>query len=145
VLGISYGAVLALQWAAVDPRVQSVAAISPYSNLGKAVEQFLKIYVPQLFWWTDRKAAEEVAHSLAAECADLTTETAVRQIEYPILFVRGGQDELCSENDLSHLKSVAPSGSEIKEVPIANHVVVGLCVTQLGGVMTNWFGGHLNH
>ena len=143
VLGISYGAVLALQWAAVDPRVQSVTAISPYSNPGTAVEQFLKTYVPQLFWWTDRKAAAEVAFSLAAECADLTTATAVREIKHPILFVRGGHDELCSREDLAQLESIAPAGSEIKEVPIANHVVVGLCVTQLSGTVTNWFGGHL--
>ena len=37
-LGISYGAVLALQWAAVDPRVQSVIAISPYLDPGTAME-----------------------------------------------------------------------------------------------------------
>ncbi len=110
VLGISYGAALALQWAAVDPRVQSVTAISPYSNPGTAVEQFLRTYVPQLPWWTDRKAAGEVARSLAAECADLTTETVVRRIKNPILFVRGENDELCSKADLNHLEAVAPVG-----------------------------------
>jgi pimeloyl-ACP methyl ester carboxylesterase len=143
VLGISYGAVLALRWAAVDPRVQSVTAISPYSNPGTAVEQFLRTYVPQLPWWTDRKAAGEVTRSLAAECADLTTETAVRQIKNPILFVRGENDELCSKADLNHLEAVAPVGSEMKEVPIVNHLAVGLCVSQLGGTVTNWFRGHL--
>ena len=49
-LGVSYGAVLALQWAAVDPRVQCVTAISPYSDPGSAVEGFLKAYAPVLMW-----------------------------------------------------------------------------------------------
>jgi len=143
VLGISYGAVLALQWAAVDSRVQSVTAISPYSDPGTAVEQFLKTYVPELTWRTDRKAAGIVSRRLAAECPDLSTETVVRRIKHPILFVRGERDELCSREDLSHLQAAAPQGSEVKEIPIANHLVVGMCISQLGDPVIKWFRGHL--
>jgi hypothetical protein len=34
-------------------------------------------------------------------------------------------------------------GSEIQEVPLVNHLAVGLCVSQLGGTVTNWFRGRL--
>lgn len=143
VLGISYGAVLALHWAAVDPRVQCVTAISPYADPATAMEEYLKVYAPQLTWGTDRKAAGLVASQIAAEWPDPTTATAVRGLKQPVLFVRGGKDELCSRADLSRLQAAAPPGSEVTEVPLANHLVTGLCITQLRGPVTNWFGAHL--
>lgn len=142
-LGISYGAVLALQWAAVDPRVQSVTAISPYAEPSTAVDKFLKTYAPALPWRTDRKAAAIVARRLAAEGPDLTTVNAVRRIKQPVLFVRGEHDELCSKQDLIHLQAAAPPGSEVKVVPIANHLVAGMCISQLSSLVIKWFGGHL--
>lgn len=142
-LGISYGAVVALQWAAVDPRVQCVTAISPYSDPGTAMEEYLKVYAPQLTWGADRKAAGIVARQLAAEWPDSTTATAVRGLKEPVLFVRGGNDEICSREDLDRLRAAAPKGSEAREVPLANHLVTGMCIAQLQGAVTNWFGAHL--
>lgn len=142
-LGISYGAVLALQWAAVDPRVQSVTAISPYADPGTAVEEFLKAYAPALTWRTDRQAAGLVAHRLAADWPDLTTISAVRRLQQPALFVRGEHDELCSREDLRRLQAAAPPGSAVKEVPLANHLVAGMCLSQLSGPVIKWFAAHL--
>ena len=143
VLGISYGAVIALQWAAVDPRVQSVTAISPYSDPGTGMLEYLKTYAPELSAGKDQKAAGMVARRLAAEWPDLTTVAAVRGLKQPVLFVRGGHDELCSGEELSRLLAAAPTGSEVKEVPLANHLVAGMCISQLAGSVTNWFGSHL--
>ena len=143
VLGISFGAVLALQWAAVDPRVQCVTAISPYSDPGTAMEEYLKVYAPALTWRKDHAAAGIIARQLAAEWPDPTTASAIRRLKQPVLLVRGGHDELCSREDLSLLQAAAPKGSVVREVPLANHLVTGMCVTQLEGQMTNWFGAHL--
>jgi len=143
VLGVSYGAVIALQWAAVDSRVQCVTAISPYSDPGAGMEEYLKTYEPSLPLKTDQKAAGIVAHQLAAEWPDLTTESAVRGLKQPVFFVRGGRDELCSREDLSRLQAAAPKGSEVIEVPIANHLVAGMCISQLEGPVANWFDLHL--
>jgi pimeloyl-ACP methyl ester carboxylesterase len=137
-LGISYGAVLALQWAAIDPRVQSVAAISPYPDPGTAVDRYLKTFAPNLTWRTDRKAAALVASHLAG-FPDLATETAIRRIKHPILFVRGEHDEVCLREDLSRFQAAAAAGSEVLEVPLANHLVVGMCITQLREPVTEWF------
>ncbi len=143
VLGISYGAVVALQWAAVDPRVQCATAISPYPDPRTAVERFLKTYVPMLPGRFDRKVAGDVADRLAAEYPDLATVKAVRRITQPILFVRGERDELCAREDLARLCACAPKGSEIKDIPLANRLVVGMCINQLEGTVTEWFQGHL--
>jgi pimeloyl-ACP methyl ester carboxylesterase len=142
-LGISYGAVLALQWAAVDPRVQGVTAISPYSDPGTAMEEYLKVYAPQLTWRKDHDAAGIVARQLATEWPDPATVSAVQGLKQPVLFVRGGHDEICSREDLTQLQAAAPKGSAVSEVPLANHLVTGMCITQLQGVVTNWFGAHL--
>ena len=144
VLGISYGAVLALQWAALDPRVQCVTAISPYSDSGSAMEEFLKTYATGLTWKKDQAAAAIVAHQLAMEFPDLTTLTAVRGLKQPVMFVRGERDELCSRENLVRLQAAAPKGSELREVPMANHLVAGMCISQLEGPVTDWFRVHLS-
>jgi len=144
VLGISYGAVLALQWAAIDPRLESVVAISPYSDAGTAVKAFLKFKAPLMPGWMQRKMAGTIVSDLTARWPDLTTETAVRGITRPILFVRGERDKLCSKAFLSNLRSAAPHGSEAMVVQNANHLDAGLCVNQLEGPVTNWFRLHLN-
>jgi len=142
-LGISYGAVLALQWAAIDARVEGVTAISPYSDPGTAVKAFLKFKAPLMPGRMDRKVAGIIMTKLAARWPDLTTETAVHEITRPILFVRGERDKLCSEQFMSDLRRVASPGSETIVVPHANHLDAGLCVNQLEGPVTNWFRGHL--
>ncbi len=139
VLGISYGAVLALQWAAIDPRVESVTAISPYADPGTAVEAFLKAKAPLMPRSIDRKVAGIIMGDLAARWPDLTTKGAVHRIARPILFVRGERDKLCDEEFMSHLQQAAPRGSGAIVVSLANHLDAGLCVSQLDGVVTNWF------
>jgi len=143
VMGISYGAVLALQWAVVDSRVQTVTAISPYMDPGTAVADFLKTYVPVLSARTDQKAADIVAQRLSTEGPDLNTIAAVHRLKQTVLFVRGGHDELCSAEDLNRLKAAAPAGSEVTEVPLANHLVAGMCISQLSGPVIEWFGRQL--
>lgn len=145
VLGISYGAVLALQWAAQDPRVKCVTAISPYSDPASAVEKFLKVFAPAFTMKKDQKAAAIVAHQLAAEWPDLTTLTAVHALKQPVMFVRGERDELCSRENLVRLQAAAPRGSELREVPMANHLVAGMCISQLEGPVTDWFRVHLSN
>lgn len=137
-LGISYGAVLALQWAAIDPRVQSVAVISPYPDAKQAVDRYLKTFAPNLTWRTDREVAALVASRLAG-FPDMATETNIRRINHPILFVRGEDEEVCLPEDLSRFQAEAPMGSEVKEVPHANHLIVGMCLSQLRGPITEWF------
>jgi pimeloyl-ACP methyl ester carboxylesterase len=142
-LGISYGAALALQWAAIDPRVQSVTAISPYPDPKTAVDRYLQTFAPNFTWRTDRKTAELVAAELA-EFPDLATETAIRRIKHPILFIRGEQDEVCLREDIRHFQAAAASGSEVEQVPLANHLVTGMCITQLRSPVTNWFQRQLS-
>ena len=142
-LGISYGAVVALQWAAADSRVQSVTTISPYADPGTAVEAFLGAKTPLMPKRMDRKVAGIIMTNLAAQWPDLTTETAVRGVKRPVLFVRGESDKLSSQEFLNRLLAVAPKGSEAIVVPIANHLNTGLCINQLEGPVTNWFSGHL--
>lgn len=144
VLGISYGAVLALQWAAIDPRVQSVVAISPYPDVDTAVDRYLKTFAPNLTWRTDREAAALVASRLA-KFPDLATGIAIRQIKHPILFVRGEHDEVCLPEDLTRFQAAAPPGSEIREVPLANHLITGMCISQLSAPVTDWFHQQLTH
>lgn len=142
-LGISYGAVLALQWAAVDTRVESVTAISPYSDPATAVQAYLNARAPLMPRSMKRKVVGNIVSDLAARWPDLSTDTAVRKIQRPILFVRGDGDKLCSQEFLERLHTAAPEGSQAIVIAHANHLDTGLCVNQLEGAVTNWFELHL--
>lgn len=142
-LGISYGAALALQWAAIDPRVQSVTAISPYPDPKTAVDRYLQTFTPNFTRRMDRKTADLVAAELA-EFPDLGTETAIRQIKHPILFIRGENDGVCLKEDIRLFQEAAASGSEVEEVPMANHLMTGMCITQLRSPVTDWFQRRLS-
>jgi pimeloyl-ACP methyl ester carboxylesterase len=144
-LGISYGAVLALQWAAIDTRVESVTAISPYADPATAVKAYLSARAPLMPRSMKRKVVGNIVSDLAARWPDLTTETAVRGSNRPILFVRGDRDKLCGQEFLDRLKKVAPNGSEAMVIPHANHLDTGLCNNQLEVAVTNWFEVHLAH
>jgi hypothetical protein len=55
------------------------------------------------------------------------------------LFVRGEQDEVCLRENLSRFQATASPGSEMKEVPLANHLITGMCISQLRDPVTEWF------
>lgn len=48
VVGISYGAAVGIQMAAVDPRIRAVVAVAPFSSLRSIVPNYVQLYVPFL-------------------------------------------------------------------------------------------------
>jgi pimeloyl-ACP methyl ester carboxylesterase len=143
VLGLSYGATLGLHWAAHDSRVQTVVAIAPYNQPDEAIERFaveMKIPVSQK---TAREAAAMAATKLDLKWSDWSGETAMRQIKQPVLLIGAEKDTISRPDDIARLKQFAASGSQSMQVPVANHIVVGLWFHDLTEPVTSWFDQHL--
>jgi uncharacterized protein len=88
-VGHSMGAAVALQAAAVEPRVRAVVAVSPFSDLRAAARGIAPFFVSDWSLDASLRRAESLAHF---RVADASPVDAVRALEIPILLIHGDQD-----------------------------------------------------
>ena len=88
-LGHSMGAAVALQAAAVEPRVRAVVAVSPFSDLHRAARGIAPFFVSDFSLERSLRRAESLAHF---RVADASPVEAVRTLEIPILLIHGDHD-----------------------------------------------------
>lgn len=139
VLGDSYGAVIALRWAALDSRVKSVVAISPYARLATAMEGIRQSYAA----WVPRSWVKSAAQQLPAvlgvpaEAVDTTSIFAAHPVT--ALFVAGGRDVVAPVADVEELQRRSGRASELIELPQAIHETVPFDFERLGPSVLEWF------
>ena len=143
VLGYSFGADLALFWAARDPRVKAVVAIAPYNKPDEAIPRLAK----ELKWPISTNKLQQAIGlaepKLGIKWSDWTAASAVTGIQEPILFVGGGKDTIGPPPDLQLLENLAADGSKYIVIPEANHFVIGYWFQGLARPIKEWFLQHL--
>ncbi|HEU0008330.1 MAG TPA: alpha/beta fold hydrolase [Verrucomicrobiae bacterium] len=139
VLGLSYGATLALNWAARDPRVRGVVAIAPYNRPDDAIARFAEMEKAPVPRRLVRAAAVSAGAKLDLKWSEWSAEAAMRRLKQPVLLIGGGKDPLSRPEDILKLKQAAGGESQSLEVPEADHYVVGFWIQDLAGPITAWF------
>lgn len=146
VLGDSYGATIALRWAAQDSRVQTVAALAPYSRLADAMEGIRQSYSS----WVPRGWVRSAAGRLPAllgvpptgvDTAPALSAPSARRVE--VLFVAGEKDVVAPVAAVHQLKDLAQPGSRLLIVPQAAHEELPYEFDVLGQPVKDWFDEHL--
>lgn len=139
VLGYSYGADLALHWAAHDSRVRTVVAIAPFDDPRDAIERFsreMKIHIT-------RRAVEKATVLAAAKMdinwSDWTGEAALRQIHVPVLLIGGGKDTISRPDDIAAMQHAAAGETSVIEIPKASHAAIELWFHELSNPVLTWF------
>jgi pimeloyl-ACP methyl ester carboxylesterase len=143
VLGLSYGATIALHWAAHDSRIGTVVAIAPYNQPDEAMKRFakeMKIPVPKK---TAQEALAIAATKLDLKWSDWSGEAAIRQLKQPVLLIGAEKDVVSLPSDIATLKQLAPVGSKSLVIPEADHFVIGFWFHDLAKPVTAWFHEHL--
>jgi len=147
VLGISYGAVVALQWAALDPRVATVVALEPYSNPQQAIMEFSRGYFSREMKRIDDAtfvAAEaKAAHLAGFAWADADVLHSVQRMRVPILFFHGQRDTWIPPIHSERLLAAAPAGSRRVLLPDDNHLTLAVRLEPLAPEVAAWFDAHL--
>ena len=143
VFSMGIGTTIALQWAARDPRVGPVVAVSPVNQLDAAFMKQAEGMRPAPSPDTVQQALALVAKRLGIQWADWSGEAALRQIREPVLFIRGDHDSLCSAGDLKNLQQAAPGDSQSIEVAGADRLRTAFFFQDLAAPVTNWFAAHL--
>jgi pimeloyl-ACP methyl ester carboxylesterase len=146
VLGLSYGATMALHWAARDPRVRTVVSIAPYNRPGEAVERFaemfLKVKIPKK---VIQAGVAGAASKLGVKWSDWSAETSLRRIRQPVLFISGGKDTICRREDIAALTKAAGGKAKGLEIPEAHHILLGAWMHGLIEPVKTWLAEHLGN
>jgi pimeloyl-ACP methyl ester carboxylesterase len=139
VLGLSYGATLALNWAARDARVGAVVAIAPYNQPDDAIARFAEMEKVPIPGRMVRSAAASAASKLDLKWNEWSAEAAMRQLKQPVLLIGGGKDPVSRPEDILRLKQAAGGESKSLMVPEADHYVLGFWMQDLTEPITTWF------
>ncbi len=140
VLGVSYGAALALRWSGRDPRVQSVVAITPYDRLGTAVEGLRGSYAPWLPPGLTRRAAKAMPGLLDQPPGGLDPIAWVRDHPRPALLVGATADPVAPRTSIEALESASP-GSAAMFIPETSHEMAPFRLDLLVDPVVQWLSG----
>lgn len=123
--GFSYGAAVALDLGARDPRVCAVVAAAPFSSLREVLVDYRKKYVPAAFdvlpdSWFER-ALRNAAWLAAFDLEDASPLHWVRQSRARQLLIHGTADSQVPLRHSLALSSLAGPLAELRSIPGAEH------------------------
>jgi dienelactone hydrolase len=121
VLGVSYGAAAAIEWAGSDPRVERVVAFAPFASLEQVVAGYAPIPVPDAF----ARGAVALAGEMGGfDPSRASPRDAIARTLARALLVHGDADDRIPLWHSEVLHAAAPDHSELVVVSGADHVTV---------------------
>ncbi|MBC7367043.1 MAG: alpha/beta fold hydrolase [Undibacterium sp.] len=148
VLGSSYGAVMALHWAARDARVKAVVALEPFSDPREAVTEFAHGF-PPFKQQIGGVGAETFATALQRAAglggfawSEVNVLESVRRLRWPVLFFHGADDTWIAPEHSRRLLAVATAGSRLVVVPGDNHETLSARLDPISYDVLEWFEQH---
>ena len=140
VLGVSYGAALALRWSGLDPRVGSVVAITPYDRLETAVEGLRDSYASWVPRTLTRQAVEAMPRLLDRPPGGLDPIEWVQTRPRAALLVGAGTDPVAPRNSIEALENASP-GSIAVFIPETSHEMAPFRLDLLVDPVVRWLSG----
>lgn len=126
VWGMSMGASIAIQLAGLDPRVEAVVAVAPYTTMRDIVPHFVRTFLP-LNNLSDRRLASLLSRGAKLAGFDPDRADAVDAIKKtgaPVLIVHGENDWMVPAEHGKALHKAAPQRSELVLIQGNGHVGV---------------------
>ncbi len=141
VMGHSYGAATAIQWAGRDPRVRAVLAVAPFASLRQVVPGYLPFPLPPSF--IDRVI--QMAGARAGFDPDAASPVdAIRRTRASVLLIHGRADRMIPSWHSEQIYTAGAGSAELVLVDRAGHeTVAGSPGTRLAERAHRWFEAHL--
>jgi len=149
VYGISYGATTAIHLAAIDPRIDAVVAVAPFSDMRSEVAHYVRTIGmpgvgPFLPEETIQSAIDEAGELGGYEPDDADAALAIRHTYAPVLLVHGQADVIIPHRHSRRLHASAPEASELFLLPAAGHLTIWLDpLRRVEQASLRWFEQHL--
>lgn len=121
VLGFSYGASTAIEWAAIDPRVAAVVAIAPFASLREVVTGYLPIPLPKRFV---EESIAEAGREAGFDPDQASPERAIATNLTPVLIIHGETDSRIPVWHARHIAAAGAGHSELIVVPNEDHMSI---------------------
>jgi pimeloyl-ACP methyl ester carboxylesterase len=141
-VGESYGAVLALRWKTVEPRVRSVVAIAPYNSLSNTVMNIRREYADWVPKAMVKAGLKRLPSVLGVSAGEFDTATVLTERPVRALFVAGGGDRIAPVKEVEHLHSLALPDSPLLFVPDATHEALTYYFSELVPPVLTWLAGN---
>ncbi len=142
-LGESFGAALALRWAARDARVHAVVALAPYAELAPAVQGLAAEYIPWFPRAWVRSALRRLPGLLGVSPEALDTTPWVSGLETPVLYVAAGQDRIAPPQAVARLARLQPGPARYLPIWQAGHEDLPYHFEALRRPVLDWLETHL--
>ena len=136
--GESYGAVMALRWKAVEPRVQMVVAITPYAGLSNTVLNLRHEYAGWLPKSLVKSGLKKLPAVLGTSAGELDTTTKLARHAVTALFVAATEDKITPATDVEKLHALASPGSKLLVLTNATHETVTYFLPDLVPPVLDW-------
>jgi uncharacterized protein len=125
-LGESMGAAVALQSAAVEPRIEGVVAEGAFCNLHEVIYDYAGLRMSALLGKTLFRpaamlAVHEAEHQVAFDFNKVSPEQSVAQRSFPILLISGLKDHNIPRRHAEAIFAAAKGPKELWLVPGAHH------------------------
>jgi pimeloyl-ACP methyl ester carboxylesterase len=147
VWGVSYGAATAIGLAAIDERVRTVVAVTPFATFRGSAASFVRHHVPFNCRWSDEELnamIDEAAARAGFDADEADTRIAMRSVRVPVLIIGGQTDHTTPVEEAIGLWDLAPAGSHLMVLEGRGHIGVGLdlgWITKRASVA--WFDVHM--
>jgi pimeloyl-ACP methyl ester carboxylesterase len=121
ILSNSMGANAALLTAAKDQRIKAIVCDSPFSSMAEVIKLRGKRDYPFLPEWFYRLGFKIIEWRIQIKMSDADGTLALQKINIPILYIQGTRDDLKGTFFAKKLLKNSPAGSQLWEVPEAEH------------------------
>lgn len=138
VVGHSFGAVLALRWKLADPRIGRVVSMSPYADLGAAVQNIRRQYARWLPKSFIAAGLRELPRFLGVHPAELHPVRWVNDDLSDVLFVAGAADAIATLDQVKTLHRQAGDGNKMLILPNAAHETLPFYLDHLAAPVSRW-------
>ncbi|MCX5661576.1 MAG: alpha/beta fold hydrolase [Planctomycetota bacterium] len=150
VMSPSLGGAVAIQWAALDPRIKAVVAIDTFSSYRAIVPGYVRKYLPVVGWMMLHSTIER-AIDRAGQVADFNPDDAspidaIQKTKCPVLLIHGLADRHIAFMHSVDMNNAAPDHTKLELIPGAEHNTV-MGQAHYPAVMASaeaWFGEHLH-
>jgi len=141
VLGLSYGAATAIEWAGVDPRVVAVVAIAPFASLRAVVPGYVPVKLPSSF--VDG-CIDEAGREADFDPDRASPVAAIAQTRAAVLLIHGRMDDRIPPWHSEHIAAAGAGHTELILLPGETHETIG--EDRSGTIRERgmgWFAAHL--
>lgn len=129
-IGVSYGAAVAIQWAAVDERVKAIVSMASFTSLRDIVPYQVRLFLPVIHWFlSDDYIQAQVTEACGKDAADFDPAAAsplkaIAQTKAQVLLIHGTVDPLIPPEHSRRLHENAEDHSTLQLIEGVRHAAL---------------------